>query len=105
MEHHKEAAKHDGPINFDDKESDERRKTRVRNRFVEESKEEVNEKADAFIKNFRNQLKIQREDSLKRFQEMISRGRKMKHGLQLKVLYSILAAADMMLNLSPPILV
>jgi len=41
---------------------------------VEDAWEDINEKADAFIKNFRNQLKIQRQDSLKRFQEMISRG-------------------------------
>jgi hypothetical protein len=35
---------------------------------------DINELADAFIKNFRNQLKIQREESLKRFQEMVARG-------------------------------
>lgn len=35
---------------------------------------DINEKADAFIKKFRNQLKIQREESFKRFQEMIARG-------------------------------
>jgi len=38
------------------------------------TREDINEKADAFIKNFRHQLKIQRQDSLKRFQERISRG-------------------------------
>ena len=36
--------------------------------------EDINDRAEAFIKNFRNQLKIQREDSLKRFQEMLARG-------------------------------
>lgn len=35
---------------------------------------DINELADAFIKNFRNQLKIQREESFKRFQEMVARG-------------------------------
>ncbi|KAB2616407.1 hypothetical protein D8674_022995 [Pyrus ussuriensis x Pyrus communis] len=35
---------------------------------------DVNEMADAFIKKFRNQLKIQREESFKRFQEMLARG-------------------------------
>ncbi|KAM1753000.1 hypothetical protein ACFX1T_005478 [Malus domestica] len=35
---------------------------------------DVNEMADAFIKKFRNQLKIQREESFKRFQDMIARG-------------------------------
>jgi hypothetical protein len=35
---------------------------------------DINELADAFIKNFRNQLKIQREESFKRFQELVARG-------------------------------
>ncbi|CAL5354242.1 unnamed protein product [Camellia sinensis] len=35
---------------------------------------DINQLAEDFIKNFRNQLKIQREDSLKRFKEMIARG-------------------------------
>lgn len=39
-----------------------------------DAKADINELADAFIRNFRNQLRIQREESLKRFQEMISRG-------------------------------
>jgi hypothetical protein len=74
MERHKEVAKHDG-LNIDDRKSDGRRKSRMRNWLVaEDAWEDINEKADAFIKNFRNQLKIQRQDSLKRFQEMISRG-------------------------------
>jgi hypothetical protein len=34
---------------------------------MEDYREDINEKADAFIKNFRDQLKIQREDSLERF--------------------------------------
>jgi hypothetical protein len=35
---------------------------------------DINELADAFIKNFRNQLKIQSEESFKRFQELVARG-------------------------------
>ncbi|KAL7203000.1 hypothetical protein ACSBR1_034447 [Camellia fascicularis] len=35
---------------------------------------DINQLAEDFIKNFRKQLKIQREDSLKRFREMIARG-------------------------------
>ena len=35
---------------------------------------DINDQAEAFIKNFRNQLKVQREESLKRFHEMIARG-------------------------------
>ncbi|KAJ6945053.1 hypothetical protein NC651_000165 [Populus alba x Populus x berolinensis] len=74
MEHHKEVAKHDD-LNINGTRSDERRITRMRNWLVvEDGREDINEKADAFIKNFRHQLKIQRQDSLKRFQEMISRG-------------------------------
>ncbi|KAM6554919.1 hypothetical protein CsatB_015681 [Cannabis sativa] len=40
----------------------------------EEEDDDVNALAEAFIKNFRNQLKIQREESFKRFHEMIGRG-------------------------------
>ncbi|KAL3571346.1 hypothetical protein D5086_025250 [Populus alba] len=68
MEDHKEVAKHDSPDNIDDKKTEERRETRLQNRLImEDYKEDINEKAEAFIKNFRDQLKIQREDSLKRF--------------------------------------
>ncbi|KAL6203812.1 hypothetical protein ACLB2K_027511 [Fragaria x ananassa] len=35
---------------------------------------DINDMADAFIKKFRNQLKIQREESFRRFQEMLARG-------------------------------
>jgi hypothetical protein len=75
MEHNKEVAKHDD-LNINGTTSDERRITRMRNcRLVmEDGREDINEKADAFIKNFRHQLKIQRQDSLKRLQGMISRG-------------------------------
>ncbi|KAF4350152.1 hypothetical protein G4B88_031406 [Cannabis sativa] len=39
----------------------------------EEEEDDVNALAEAFIKNFRKQLKIQREESFKRFHEMIGR--------------------------------
>lgn len=42
--------------------------------IVEDGRADIDERADAFIKNFRKQLKIQREESFKRFQEMIARG-------------------------------
>lgn len=45
-----------------------------RQRIVQDDRDDINQLADAFIKNFRNQLKIQREESLKRFQEMLARG-------------------------------
>ncbi|KAI8526372.1 hypothetical protein RHMOL_Rhmol13G0302400 [Rhododendron molle] len=35
---------------------------------------DINKMAEDFINKFRNQLKIQREDSLNRFREMIARG-------------------------------
>ncbi|KVH90847.1 Protein of unknown function DUF761, plant [Cynara cardunculus var. scolymus] len=50
-------------------------KQRVPRRFeVVEDRVDIDKQADDFIKNFRNQLKIQRADSIKRFNEMISRG-------------------------------
>lgn len=52
-----------------------RKQTVSRQRIVhDDDKDDINELADAFIKNFRNQLKIQRVESLKRFHEMIARG-------------------------------
>lgn len=36
--------------------------------------EDVDKLADDFISKFRNQLKIERQDSLKRYREMIARG-------------------------------
>ncbi|KAJ6702782.1 hypothetical protein OIU85_028812 [Salix viminalis] len=66
MDEHKEAAKHDF-LDINDKKTEKKRETRLQNRLiVDESRDDINEKADAFIKNFRDQLKIQREDSLKR---------------------------------------
>lgn len=46
-------------------------------RWVATEKErggDIDKMAEDFINKFRNQLKIQREDSLKRFREMIARG-------------------------------
>lgn len=40
----------------------------------DEEKGDINSRAEAFIKNFRRQLRIQREESFKRYQEMIARG-------------------------------
>ncbi|EOY32342.1 Uncharacterized protein TCM_040163 [Theobroma cacao] len=58
-----------------DKNTNTNKKERMSRRLiVEEERGDVNELADAFIKNFRNQLKIQREESFKCFQEMINRG-------------------------------
>ncbi|KAF9688617.1 hypothetical protein SADUNF_Sadunf01G0006900 [Salix dunnii] len=73
MEHHKEVAEHDHGLSFNGTKGDGRRMRRWL--VVEDGpREDINEKADAFIKNFRLQLRIQRQDSLKRFQEMNSRG-------------------------------
>ncbi|KAL7594572.1 hypothetical protein Lser_V15G29276 [Lactuca serriola] len=48
---------------------------RIPRRFeVTEDRSDIDKRADDFIKNFRNQLKIQRVESLKRFHEMINRG-------------------------------
>lgn len=50
------------------------RKEVVSRRQIIQDEEDVSDLAEAFTKNFRNQLKIQREESLKRFHEMIGRG-------------------------------
>ena len=42
--------------------------------MVEDEEGDINERAEAFIKNFRNHLKIQRDESFKRYKEMIARG-------------------------------
>lgn len=55
-------------------EKDKTRKQMVGRRIIVEDERDINDLADAFIKNFRNQLKIQREESFKRFQETIARG-------------------------------
>lgn len=74
MEHPREFIVH-GRSDKNDKKSDTRRNEWMTRRLpVEDGKGDINELADAFIKNFHNQLRIQREESLKRFQEMIARG-------------------------------
>ncbi|QCD84432.1 hypothetical protein DEO72_LG2g4786 [Vigna unguiculata] len=56
-------------------ESSERKKLLMSRKIVmENEKEDVNKMADAFINNFRKQLKIERENSFRRFQDMINRG-------------------------------
>ncbi|EEF27703.1 conserved hypothetical protein [Ricinus communis] len=58
-----------------DKERDAKRKgTASRQWIAEDKRGDINLLADVFIKNFHNQLKIQREDSIKRYKEMIARG-------------------------------
>lgn len=57
------------------KEKENAKKGMVSRQKIElDDRDNINELADAFIKNFRNQLKMQREESLKRFQEMLARG-------------------------------
>lgn len=51
-----------------------KKQTASRQSIELDNRDNINELADAFIKNFRNQLKMQREESLKRFQEMLARG-------------------------------
>lgn len=53
--------------------NDEERTTNRQFNMLEEKKD-VNKLAEDFIKNFRKQLKLQREESFKRFQQMIYRG-------------------------------
>ncbi|KAK2999742.1 hypothetical protein RJ639_024672 [Escallonia herrerae] len=50
------------------------KRTTARRFAVEDEGVDINKRADSFIKKFRNQLKIQREESFKRFHEMIGRG-------------------------------
>jgi len=54
--------------------SDRKRILMSRQTVMENEKEDVNKMADAFINNFRKQLKIERENSFRRFQDMINRG-------------------------------
>lgn len=56
------------------KEKNNARKQIVHRQRAVEDDRDINELADTFIKNFRHQLKIQREESFKRFQEMVARG-------------------------------
>ncbi|KAL6195046.1 hypothetical protein ACLB2K_030668 [Fragaria x ananassa] len=57
------------------KERDNTKKQSMSRRMMAaDDQSDINDMADAFIKKFRNQLKIQREESFKRFQEMLARG-------------------------------
>ncbi|KAK4380731.1 hypothetical protein RND71_002593 [Anisodus tanguticus] len=53
------------------KDGGERERTASTRRFLVE---DVNKLADDFINNFRKQLKFEREESFKQFQEMLNRG-------------------------------
>ncbi|KAK7359260.1 hypothetical protein VNO77_01213 [Canavalia gladiata] len=56
-------------------ESSNRRKLLMSRQIVlENDREDINKMADAFINNFRKQLKIEKENSFKRLQDMINRG-------------------------------
>nr|GEX81399.1 hypothetical protein CTI12_AA086460 [Tanacetum cinerariifolium] len=69
-----EKAKSGSSVNADMKNS-EKKTRRVPRKFeVVQEKTDIDKRADDFIKNFKNQLKIQRAESLKRFHEMINRG-------------------------------
>lgn len=58
-----------------EKENEAKRSRRMERRTVmENGREDINDLAEAFIKNFRKQLKMQRDESFKRYQEMIARG-------------------------------
>lgn len=41
---------------------------------VGDDNQDIDKMADDFIKNFRKQLRLQREESLKRYREMMNRG-------------------------------
>jgi len=56
-------------------ESSERKRILMsRKTVMENEKEDINKMADAFINIFRRQLKIERENSFRRFQNVINRG-------------------------------
>jgi hypothetical protein len=73
MDHRKEGSV-SGSQGMMNKEKDNARKQVVHRLRVVEDDRDINELADAFINNFRKQLKIQREESFKRFQETVARG-------------------------------
>ncbi|GLT39456.1 hypothetical protein SLA2020_136450 [Shorea laevis] len=52
----------------DYKESDAKKKGMEERRWSKDEKDDINKQADAFIMNFRNHLKIQREESVKYYQ-------------------------------------
>ncbi|KAK7369085.1 hypothetical protein VNO80_11119 [Phaseolus coccineus] len=54
--------------------ADRKRLLMSRQIVMENEKEDINKMADAFINNFRKQLKIERANSLRRFHDMINRG-------------------------------
>ncbi|GFZ20774.1 hypothetical protein Acr_28g0014790 [Actinidia rufa] len=73
MDQHREVCS-GAKMRISEKKNEGERKSRVRRMAMEDEREDINKLADNFIKSFRNQLKIQREESFKRFREMIARG-------------------------------
>lgn len=69
MEHHQTAGSNGKSYqnNNDRGEKNDERKGMVR-------QEDVNKMADEFINNFRKQLRFEREESLKRYHQMLARG-------------------------------
>ena len=76
MDARQEVAAADGSPRMQKEKENTMKKQMVSRRMnaADDQEGDVNEMADAFIKKFRNQLKIQREESFKRFQEMLDRG-------------------------------
>ena len=79
MDHQKEDFKNNKGSSSCKKDSDQTEKdadtgrssSRIAKRLI---LEDVDKLADSFIAKFRNQLKIERQESFKRFREMIDRG-------------------------------
>ncbi|KAJ0084597.1 hypothetical protein Patl1_29950 [Pistacia atlantica] len=72
MDHPREIFIHGGHEMTQRKSHTKRTESKTSQVIVEDhEKEDINAQADAFIKNFRNQLRIQRDESFKRYQEMI----------------------------------
>ncbi|EEF27705.1 conserved hypothetical protein [Ricinus communis] len=71
MADHRKILVHSG---FDKEKGAKRNGIASRQLIAEDKRGDINLLADVFIKNFHNQLKIQREESIKRYKEMIARG-------------------------------
>ncbi|WOG82861.1 hypothetical protein DCAR_0102030 [Daucus carota subsp. sativus] len=54
--------------------NDRGRKETMQVKVGDDDTQDINKMADDFINNFRKQLRLQREESLRRYREMISRG-------------------------------
>ncbi|KAG2675184.1 hypothetical protein I3760_13G172800 [Carya illinoinensis] len=73
MDHEREVSSSGGQGLNKDKHNNARKQV-MKRQIIMDDERDINQLADSFIKNFRNQLKIQREESFKRFQELLSRG-------------------------------